>query len=147
MSINPDAAEERTHVRPSAERALWRMAGPWWLFLLTGLAWLIIALVVLRFTTTSITTVGVLIGVLFLLGALNEFMISAIRPTWRWAHILLGILFVAGAIWALAPPLHALWSPPSPLGRLLGFKGTLAIIRPVLTPGVHRTPWLGPLGG
>src|SRR6266487_1601836 len=110
MSINPDAAEERTHVRPSAERALWRMAGPWWLFLLTGLAWLIIALVVLRFTTTSITTVGVLIGVLFLLGALNEFMISAIRPTWRWAHILLGILFVAGAIWAFARPFDAFWS-------------------------------------
>ena len=43
MSINPDAAEGRTHVRPSAERALWRMAGPWWLFLVTGIAWLIIS--------------------------------------------------------------------------------------------------------
>ena len=43
MSINPDTAAEHTHVRSGAERALGRMAGPWWLFLLTGLAWLIIA--------------------------------------------------------------------------------------------------------
>jgi uncharacterized membrane protein HdeD (DUF308 family) len=143
MSINPDAAEGRTHVRPSAERALWRMAGPWWLFLLTGIAWLIIALVVLRFTTTSITTVGVLIGVLFLLGALNEFMISAIRPTWRWAHILLGILFVAGAIWAFARPFDAFWSLASVLGLLLVFKGTLDIIGAVMTRDVNSSWWLG----
>jgi uncharacterized membrane protein HdeD (DUF308 family) len=143
MSINPDAAEERTRVRPSAERALWRMAGPWWLFLLTGIAWLIIALVVLRFTTTSITTVGVLIGVLFLLGALNEFMISAIRPIWRWAHILLGILFVAGAIWAFARPFDAFWSLASVLGLLLVFKGTLDIIGAVMTRDVNSSWWLG----
>ena len=38
MSLNPDTAEERTHDRRAA---LWRLAGPWWLFLLTGIAWLI----------------------------------------------------------------------------------------------------------
>jgi hypothetical protein len=30
----------------------------WWLFLITGIAWVIIALVVLRFDTTSLATVG-----------------------------------------------------------------------------------------
>ena len=143
MSITPDAAEGPTHVRPSAERALWRMAGPWWLFLLTGLAWLIIALVVLRFTTTSIATVGVLMGVLFLLAALNEFMISAVRQTWRWAHILLGILFVVGAIWAFARPFDAFWSLASVLGLLLVFKGTLDIIGAVMTRDVNSSWWLG----
>jgi uncharacterized membrane protein HdeD (DUF308 family) len=143
MSINPDAAEGRTHVRPSAERALWRMAGPWWLFLVTGIAWLIISVVVLRFTTTSIVTVGVLLGVLFLLAAVNEFMISAVRHGWRWAHILLGILFVVGAIWAFARPVNAFWSIASVLGLLLIFKGTLDIIGAVMTKDVNSSWWLG----
>jgi uncharacterized membrane protein HdeD (DUF308 family) len=143
MSINPDAAEGRTHVRPSAERALWRAAGPWWLFLVTGIAWLIISVAVLRFTTTSIVTVGVLLGVLFLLAAFNEFMISAVRHSWRWAHILLGILFVVGAIWAFARPVNAFWSIASVLGLLLIFKGTLDIIGSVMTKDVNSSWWLG----
>jgi uncharacterized membrane protein HdeD (DUF308 family) len=147
MSINPDAAEGRTHVRPSAERALWRMAGPWWLFLLTGIAWLIIALVVLRFTNTSIATVGVLLGVLFLLAALNEFMISAVKQSWRWAHILLGIFFVVGAIWAFARPGNAFWSIASVLGFLLIFKGTLDIISAFMTKDINSAWWLGLVAG
>jgi uncharacterized membrane protein HdeD (DUF308 family) len=143
MSITPDAAEGHTHVRPSAERALWRMAGPWWLFLVTGIAWLIISVVVLRFTTTSIVTVGVLLGVLFLLAALNEFMISAVRRSWRWAHILLGILFVVGAIWAFARPVNAFWSIASVLGLLLVFKGTLDVIGSVMTKDINSSWWLG----
>jgi hypothetical protein len=40
MSLNADAMQERTR---GVRSALWRLAGPWWLFLLTGIAWLIIA--------------------------------------------------------------------------------------------------------
>jgi uncharacterized membrane protein HdeD (DUF308 family) len=143
MSINPDAAEERTSIRPGARAALWRMAGPWWLFLVTGIAWLIISVMVLRFTTASVTTVGVLLGVLFLLGALNEFMIAGVRHNWRWAHILLGILFVVGAIWAFARPFDAFWSLASVLGLLLIFKGTLDLITSIATKDVNSTWWLG----
>ena len=142
MSINPDAAEGHTHVRPSAERALWRMAGPWWMFLVTGIAWLIIALMVLRFTTTSVVTVGVLMGVLFLLGAVNEFLLASIH-SWRWAHILLGVLFVVGAIWAFVHPFSAFWALASVLGLLLIFKGTLDIIGAVMTREVNSSWWLG----
>ena len=49
----------------------------WWLFLITGLAWLMIAIIVLRFDTASIATVGVLIGIMFLGAALNEFLASS----------------------------------------------------------------------
>ena len=108
MSINPDAAERRTGTVPSPRAALWRLAGPWWLFLVTGIAWLIISVMVLRFTTASVTTVGVLLGVLFLLGALNEFMIAGVRHSWRWAHILLGILIVKGVGCCIRPPVQCL---------------------------------------
>jgi len=142
MSINPDAAEH-THVRSNARAALWRLAGPWWLFLVTGIAWLIIAVMVLRFTTTSVVTVGVLIGVLFLLAAVNEFVIASVHHSWRWAHILLGILFAVGAIWAFVHPFSAFWALASVLGLLLIFKGTLDIISAFMTREVSGTWWLG----
>ena len=143
MSSNPDAAGQRTGTLRSPRAALWRLAGPWWLFLLTGLAWLIISWVVLRFTPASITTVGVLLGVLFLLAAVNEFVIAAVGHIWRWAHILLGVLFVAGAIWAFARPFNAFWSLASVLGLLLIFKGTLDLITAIMTRDVNSAWWLG----
>ena len=144
MSSNPDATEERIR---GTRAALWRLAGPWWLFLLTGIAWLIISWVVLRLTPASITTVGVLLGVLFLLAAVNEFVIAAVRHSWRWAHILLGVLFVAGAIWAFARPFNAFWSLASVLGLLLIFKGTLDIIGAVVTKDINSAWWLGLVAG
>src|SRR2546430_7800468 len=118
MTVNPEATEERTRIGPSGRAALWRLAGPWWLVLVTGIAWLIIAVMVLRFTPASINTVGVLMGVLFLLAGFNEFMIASVGHHWRWAHILLGIFFVIGAIWAFARPFHAFWALASALGPL-----------------------------
>src|SRR5215471_11020609 len=96
------AMDERTAIRSRTRAALWRLAGPWWIFLLTGIAWLIISWVVLRFTPASVATVGVLLGVLFLFGMLNEFLTASVRPRWRWLHVVMGIIFAFGAGWSLA---------------------------------------------
>jgi uncharacterized membrane protein HdeD (DUF308 family) len=40
---------------------------PWWLFLVTGVAWLLISLIALSFDVTSIAAVGALLGVIFLM--------------------------------------------------------------------------------
>jgi uncharacterized membrane protein HdeD (DUF308 family) len=147
MSANPDATEERTRIGRTSRAGLWRLAGPWWMFLVTGIAWLIIAVMVLRFTPASVNTVGVLMGVLFLLGAFNEFLIAAMRRTWRWAHVVMGVLFVVGAIWAFARPFNAFWALASVLGLLLIFKGTLDIIAAVVTKDVNPSWWLGLVTG
>src|SRR6516164_7600092 len=113
------AMDERTTLGSRTRAALWRLAGPWWLFLLTGIAWLIIAVMVLRFTPASVNTVGVLMGV----------------------------LFVVGAIWAFARPFNAFWALASVLGLLLIFKGTLDIIAAVMTKDVNSSWWLGLVAG
>ncbi len=104
MSIDPQTTRDRgEELRSETRASLWRMAGPWWLLLLTGIAWLIISVIVLRFTTTSAATVGVLLGVVFLAAMANEFFIAYVRLGWRWAHMLMGIIFLAAAIWAFVP--------------------------------------------
>jgi uncharacterized membrane protein HdeD (DUF308 family) len=104
---------------------------PWWVFLITGIAWLIIAMIVLRFNTDSITTVGILLGALFLAAAVNEFLISSVVESWRWAHIALGVFFVLGALWGFTQPKEAAWALASVLGFLLVLQGTMTLITSV----------------
>ena len=139
--------DERTTMGRRARAGLWRLAGPWWLFLVTGIAWLIIAWVTLRFTPASLTTVGVLMGVLFLFAMLNEVMIAAVRASWRWLHIVMAVLFAFGAGWAFARPLDAFWTLASILGLLLIFRGTLDIITSAETREVNSLWWLGLTAG
>jgi uncharacterized membrane protein HdeD (DUF308 family) len=127
--------------------ALWRLAGPWWLFLLSGVAWLIIAWVALRFTPASVATVGVLLGVLFLFGMIDEFLIAAVLTGWRWLHVVMGVIFAFGAGWSFAQPYNAFWTLASILGLLLIFRGTLDIITSVDARGINGAWWLGLVAG
>jgi uncharacterized membrane protein HdeD (DUF308 family) len=139
--------DERATMGRRARAGLWRLAGPWWLFLVTGIAWLVIAWVTLRFTPASITTVGVLMGVLFLFAMLNEVVIAAIRSSWRWLHIVMAVLFAFGAGWAFARPYNAFWTLASILGLLLILRGTLDIITSAETREVNSLWWLGMVAG
>ena len=144
MSIDHDALQEG---RRGTRAALWRLAGPWWVFLLTGIAWLVIAWVALRFTPASITTVGVLLGVLFLFAMIDEFVIAAVRPGWRWLHVVMGVIFAFGAGWSFAQPYDAFWTLASILGLLLIFRGTLDIITSVDARMINGVWWLGLVAG
>jgi uncharacterized membrane protein HdeD (DUF308 family) len=139
--------DEPTAIRSRTRAGLARLAGPWWVFLLTGLAWLILAWVALRFNPASVPTVGILLGFLFLAGMVNEFFIASIVPGWRWLHIVMGIIFAFGAGWSFAQPYDAFWTLASILGLLLIFRGTLDIITSVSTREVNSVWWLGMLAG
>jgi uncharacterized membrane protein HdeD (DUF308 family) len=108
---------------------------PWWVFLITGIAWLLISMVVLRFNISSIKTVGVLLGVLFLAAAINEFLVYVATDSWRWAHLLLGIVFVFGALWGFTQPKEAFWALASVLGFLLVLQGSMTLIGAVAVKG------------
>lgn len=126
------------------ERAAARqITGTWWIFLVTGILWLWVSLVVLRFNVTSVAAVGVLLGVIFLMVAVNEFVIAGLVESWRWFHILLGIVFVIGAIWAFVHPIGAFYELASILGFLLLLKGTLDITTAVMTKAENELWWLG----
>ena len=125
----------------------WRAGSPWWVLLLTGIAWLIFSVIVLRFTTTSVATIGVLMGAVFLAATVNEFLIASLRPRWRWVHALLGILFLGGAIWAFVHPYNAFWSLASVIGLLLILEGSLTVITSIDSRVINSAWWLGMLAG
>ena len=139
--------DERTAVGSRTRAGLWRLAGPWWMFLLTGIAWLIIGWIALRFTPASVATVGALLGVLFLFSMFNEFLLASMRSSWRWLHVLMGVIFAFGAAWSFAQPFNAFWTLASILGLLLIFRGTLDIISSVNAREANSTWWLGLVAG
>jgi uncharacterized membrane protein HdeD (DUF308 family) len=114
----------------------------WWLFLVTGIIWLWASIVVLRFDNRSITAVGVIIGVVFLGAAGNEAVIAGVAPRWRWAHGLLAVVFVLGALWAFIRPEDAFWALASVLGFVLVIKGTADIGEAVVTKPVNDLWWV-----
>ena len=70
----------------------------------------------------SVATVGVLLGVLFLYGMADEFPIASARASWRWLHVVMGIIFAFGAGWSFTRPYNAFWTLASILGLLLIFR-------------------------
>jgi uncharacterized membrane protein HdeD (DUF308 family) len=124
------------------------VTGSWWLFLLTGIAWLLVSVIVLRFDITSIASVGALLGVVLIVAGANEFMVMAFRDLgWKWLHGLLGVLFIIGGIWAFVHPLDAFWELASILGFLLVLKGTLDIVGSVIQKAVSELWWLSLIAG
>lgn len=119
------------------------MTGAWWLFLVTGILWLLISLVVLRFDITSVAAVGALLGAIFLIAGVNEFIRMGMVEGWKWVHAILGVLFIAGGIWAFIHPIGAFYELASILGFLLLFKGSFDIAFAVMTKPVNDLWWLG----
>ena len=116
----------------------------WWVFIVTGIIWLLISVEVLRFTTRSITTIGILIGVVFTIAAITEFMIvGATSGGWRVVHVILGVIFVLGAIWGYTDPKDAFWALASVLGFVLVIYGAIELVEAVATRDVNPLWWLG----
>lgn len=98
----------------------------WWVFLATGIFWLLFALVVLRFDATSLAAIGTLLGAFLLIAGINEFLAVRLRDVgWRALRVLMGILFATGGIWAFIRPIGAFWELASVLGAPADAEGQL----------------------
>jgi uncharacterized membrane protein HdeD (DUF308 family) len=116
---------------------------PWWVFLITGIAWLLIAVIVLQFDVTSVATVGFLIGALFVFAAINEFIAAQLVEGWGWLHWVLAVLFLLGAVWSFIHPRDSFLALASVLGLILVFGGTLEIIRSTMSRALNPLWGLG----
>ena len=60
---------------PEVRTAARELTGYWWAWLIAGIVWVTISLVILQFNDASITTVGILIGVMFALASAQTLVI------------------------------------------------------------------------
>jgi len=120
----------------------------WWIFLVTGIGWLVIAWLVLRLNETSITAVGVLIGIVFISAGVNEVAISGLMSRgWRLWHALMAILFLLGGLWALIRPINTFFALASMVGLILIFYGAFEIARAIAVQAISPYWWVGLISG
>ena len=120
----------------------------WWVLLLIGIAWLLVAWVVLRANITSLATVGVLLGVLFIAAGVNEvFFAGAVAGGWKVLHYAMAVIFLLGGLWAFIRPVNTFFALASVLGLILIFSGAFEIVRAVASREQNRFWWVGLVTG
>jgi uncharacterized membrane protein HdeD (DUF308 family) len=120
----------------------------WWVFLLLGLAWFLIAWLVLRLNTTSIATVGVLLGVVFLFAAINDLGVAAVASGgWKVWYYVMAAIFFLGALYGFFRPVNTFFALASVLGLILILYGTFEIIQGVASREVNPYWWLNLVTG
>jgi uncharacterized membrane protein HdeD (DUF308 family) len=102
----------------------------WWIFLITGTAWLVLSLVIFRFDITSVKSIGVLAGIIFLFAGVFEFgLVAVVRGGWWKAlNAILGVLLVAGGIFSFIHPSDAFVAIASITGFMFLFVGIMDLI-------------------
>ncbi len=124
------------------------LSGMWWLWLVTGIVWIIAALVVLQFDKASITTVGVLIGLLFLFAATQQFVAGALTDGWmRWLSIGFGALLAVAGVVSLFNPANTFAGVADVLGFLFLVVAATWIVEALVDRDQNDLWWLGLIAG
>lgn len=127
--------DEREVLEEAADR--------WWLFLITGIAWLVFALIVFQWDYATVSAISYLFGVIAIVIGMNEFMAIPVSTTgWKWVHGLLGVLFVIGGIYALVHPYDTFQTLAMLVGLFLLVKGIYDVTAGFVTKGQFELWWL-----
>jgi uncharacterized membrane protein HdeD (DUF308 family) len=130
------------------QEALGSAARSWWLFLLTGLLWLLFAIIVLRFDYTTVTAVAVLFGIVAIAAGVNEFfMLAASGGWWKVLHGLLGVIFVVVGIVAFVHPGDTFAALAAVMSFFLIFKGFFDIVLAIATRDEIHIWWVQLIAG
>ena len=114
----------------------------WWLFLITGIAWLWIAMIVLRLNLDTVYAISILFGFVAIGAGINELMAIPMSSTgWKWARGILGVICIAAGIVAFFSPEDTFVALAALVGWLLLFKGTFDVLAGIIA---HPLPlwWL-----
>jgi uncharacterized membrane protein HdeD (DUF308 family) len=130
-------------LRPFLEQ----VARYWWVELLVGVLWTVIAVVVLKFNNASVVTVGVLTGIMFLVFAAEEFALAALDRSARWIWAIFGVLLTAAGILALIHPRNTFAAFADILGFVFLMIGVLWMIQAFMEQAVNDLWWLGLVSG
>jgi uncharacterized membrane protein HdeD (DUF308 family) len=119
----------------------------WWLWIVFGIFWVVIGLVILQFDQASINTVGILVGAMFIATSFQQFMIMAMVERMGWLYGLFGALFLIAGIIALISPENTFAALADILGFLFLIVGVFWIIQAFASRELNELWWLGLLSG
>ena len=119
-----------------------RLPNLWWLWLVTGVIWLVAALVILQFDQASIKTVGILVGCMFVFTGVQQFVVASLTDRLRWLSIGFGALFVIAGIVCFVNPEATFAGLADILGFLFLLVGVWWTVEALITRSVDSLWWL-----
>jgi uncharacterized membrane protein HdeD (DUF308 family) len=132
----------------AADRTLARALPPWWLLLVTGIAWTLVALIVLRFDYTSVSAISILFGIVAIAaGVLEIGVLILARGWWKLLHGVLVVVFIATGIVAFIHPGNTFAALAAVFSFFLIFAGTFDIIVSISARREIEVWWLQLIGG
>lgn len=121
--------------------------GKWWVLLITGIAWILVGVIVLDFDLESAATIGYLVGGFLVASGVTEFVLIGVTEGWHWVHATLGVLFVLTGIGAFFEPLQTFGVLAHLLGFFLVLKGTFDLVMALSARHVVDLWWMTMIAG
>jgi uncharacterized membrane protein HdeD (DUF308 family) len=134
-------------VRRDARQALGALSNLWWLWIIFGIAWIAISIVILQFDQASVTTVGVLVGILFFAAAFENFFLGSLVDRGAMLYWIFSVLFLIAGVLALISPENTFAAIADLLGFLFLLVGVFWIIQAFLERDVSDLWWVGLISG
>jgi uncharacterized membrane protein HdeD (DUF308 family) len=124
-----------------------KVASYWWVELLLGVFWIVISVVVLKFNQASVTTVGILTGLMFLLFAAQESVLAAVDRPRRWLWVIFSVLLAASGIVALIQPTATFTGFADILGFVFLLIGVMWMVQAFTERAINDLWWLTLISG
>jgi uncharacterized membrane protein HdeD (DUF308 family) len=119
----------------------------WWVFLVSGILWIIYAFLVLSWSLTTVWAVAVFAGVGFIAGGVMELATAAAAPTWKWLHVLFGVVSIVAGMAALVWPGQTFLILAGIIGWYVLFLGIIDIVGAFVAREMSELWWLSLIVG
>ena len=132
----------------AGQRTLGRVLPPWWLMLITGIAWILVSAILLRFDYTSVSSISILFGIVALFaGAAEVGVLFLAAGWWKLLHAVLAIVYIVAGIVAFIHPGDTFLALAAIFSFFLVFAGTFDIVIASSTRHEIEVWWLQLVGG
>lgn len=118
-----------------------------WLWLVAGVLWILVSVVILQFNEASAATVGAIGGAMLIFAGVEYFFVGsmAARLSWLW-YLFGGFLIVGGGV-ALFYPTRTFFAIANILGFMFVFMGVMWIVEAFLARDYNDLWWLNLVAG
>ena len=132
----------------TAQRTLARALPPWWLMLITGIGWILVGLIILRFDYTSVSAISILFGIVAIAAGIVEIGVLILAAGWwKLLHGIAAVVFIAAGVVSFIHPGDTFLALAAVMSFVLIFAGTFDIITAISARKEIEIWWLQLVGG
>jgi uncharacterized membrane protein HdeD (DUF308 family) len=131
-----------------SQRLLARWLPPWWIMLIFGVAWTLVAIILLRFDYTSVHSISLLFGfVAIAAGIVEVVMVFVAAGWWKLLNAILALVYLAAGVVAFIHPGDTFLALAAIFSFFLIFAGTFDLIQSISMRNEISVWWLQLIGG